>query len=127
MAKKFGVLADGSDLVEALGDIQRKVYRRKPTAAYAERMAFWAMVELGELANELDIKAERDGTRAGRDWEPSQKAKGELVDVIIFLGNLAWALGMTTDELWDEVNRKVAVNVQRRQGLGPEKKKGARA
>jgi hypothetical protein len=87
--------------------------------AYIKEQVTAAGVELHELLQSLPWKFDRDGTpRREPKAEEVEAAKGELVDALIFVGNLAVALGFTDDELWEAVNSKAVRNVSKRRGLG---------
>lgn len=116
--RRFGTLVDRPTWLEDTARVQRGAYGLEPAGVrYVKEQATAAIVELAEMLQALPWKAGRDGT-PGR--EPTQSemehARGELVDVLIFAGNLAVALGFDDGSLWRAVNEKACRNVERRRG-----------
>lgn len=98
--------------------VQREVYGLKPEGMeYIKEQALAAFIELGEMMEWLPWKAKRDGvsTAPRARHQNIDYAKGELVDVLIFVGNLAVALGFDDETIWEAVAHKVKVNVARRE------------
>lgn len=117
---RHGLLVRPSHWLEDTCAVQRNVFDLEPEGvAYVKEQVTAAMVELAELLQELPWKAARDGT-PGREATPAElaKARKELVDVLIFVGNVAVALGFDDDTVWQEVNALAVRNRGRRQGLG---------
>lgn len=78
-----------------------------------------AVIELGELMQEVGWKP----WSTPRGWANREAALGELVDVLHFLANLAVALDVREDELWNRYRAKQNVN-RARQRSGYDAREG---
>lgn len=100
-------------------ELQIESYGHDPTTLEGEEFATfvtwnsWAAVsELVEMMDELDWKPWAK-LRGRPEQEARDRAVGEVVDVLHFVGNLAVALGLTDAELSQAYARKVQINRER--------------
>ena len=80
-------------------------------AEYMRTNTLAAMVELSEFLQELPWKPWKDEGRP--DEDAYRRAVVELADVLIFVFNLAAALGVTGDRLEQAIVDKINVNILR--------------
>lgn len=121
-SERWGLIVRPSSWLEDTCAVQRNAYDLEPEGVpYIKEQATAAIVELAELLQALPWKGARDGTPSREPTEAEiSHAKEELVDTLIFIGNIGVALGFTDKEIWDAVNQKACKNVSKRAGLGKE-------
>lgn len=112
------------DWIERTRQLQQEAFLRPPPEEWTTddivetlraniRAAF---VELGEFSQELPLKEWKDAPtpkELGAALHPRGKALEEFVDVLHFLGNVAYAAGWSTAEINAAYERKMIVNRQR--------------
>jgi hypothetical protein len=118
--RRYGLVVDRATWLKDTARVQREAYGLEPSGVpYVKEQATAAIVELAELLQSLPWKAGRDGLPGQEPTDAEMNhAKEELVDVLIFAGNLAVALGYDDDTVWTAVNEKACRNVERRRGAG---------